>query len=85
MVVLMTHDVAHTTVLHEHTNALEDLPNVAIELFPVVLSLLESTEEIELCALLGVVVLPYLQCLLNLWTVFPVVESENEVTMIFGM
>ena len=54
------HDITHTTVLHEHPDALEDYSNVTIELFPIICRLLESAEEVELSALLGVVVLPYL-------------------------
>ena len=84
MVVLMTHDITHTTVLHEHSDALEDFPNVAIELLPVICSLLESAEEVELGALLGILVLPYFQGLLNIWTVFPVVEGKNKVTVVLG-
>ena len=80
----MTHDITHATVLHEYSDALEDFPNVAIELFPVVRCLLESTEEVELGALLWVVVLPYLQGLLNLRTVTPVVEGKDKVAMVLG-
>lgn len=84
MIVLMMHDITHTTVLHEHPDALEDYSNVTIELFPIICRLLESAEEVELSALLGVVVLPYLQGLLNLWAVFPVVESKNIVAVGLG-
>ena len=84
MVVLMTHDVAHTTVLHEHSDALEDFPNITIELFPVIRSLFKATEQVKLSSFLRVIMFPYLQCLLYLWTIAPVVECKDKVTMILG-